>query len=129
MSIIRYGFFTVPSHDRLVLLHSQQLLKRLAPTTAGPKSTPTDPTPLSSLPPVTQPTKEATRIGKWNRMLVPSARDLGGNIESWAIKTSKESKFRERVYKGIPDRWRNAAWDLMINRFARMNGRNSMGLV
>lgn len=56
-------------------------------------------------------------------MLEPRARDEGGNIEAWGIKASKESKLRERVYKGIPDRWRAAAWELLISRFSRIGKR------
>ena len=51
-------------------------------------------------------------------MLEPRHRDEGGNIESWGIKASKESKLRERVYKGIPDRWRAATWELLMSRFS-----------
>jgi len=52
-------------------------------------------------------------------MLEPRARDTGGNIYAWGIKPSKERKLRERTYKGIPDRWRSAAWDLLLCRFSR----------
>jgi len=51
-------------------------------------------------------------------MLQPSSRDPGGNVETWCIRSAKESKLRDRVYKGIPDRWRGAAWDLLMNRIA-----------
>lgn len=53
-------------------------------------------------------------------MLQAASRDSGGNVETWRIRPSKEPKLRERVYKGIPDRWRGAAWDLLMNRFAKM---------
>jgi len=42
-------------------------------------------------------------------------RDAGGNVAQWGVRTSKKRKFRERVYKGIPDCWRSAAWETMIN--------------
>jgi len=51
-------------------------------------------------------------------MLEPRSRDEGGNIDAWGIKSSKEQKLRERTYKGIPDRWRSAAWDLLMRRFS-----------
>lgn len=51
-------------------------------------------------------------------MLVPQRHRQGANIDEWRIRPSKESKFRERTYKGIPDRWRRAAWDLMMSRMA-----------
>ena len=56
-------------------------------------------------------------------MLVPSKREPGSNVESWCIKPSKEPKFRERMYKGIPDRWRRAAWDLCMARFSGIGPR------
>jgi hypothetical protein len=53
-------------------------------------------------------------------MLQPALRDTGGNIQTWQVRASKEPKLRERVYKGIPDRWRATAWDLLMCRFAGM---------
>lgn len=117
--ILSYGFFTVPSHDRLVLLEAALLLKPLSPVTAGSPSAPSQAKSLSTLPPPSKPIKEASRIEKWTRMLIPHTRDQGANIETWRIKPSKESKLRERTYKGIPDRWRAAAWDLLMSRFSR----------
>ena len=49
-------------------------------------------------------------------MLVPESRDVGSNIQSWTVRPSKAHKLRERTYKGIPDRWRSAAWELSIGR-------------
>jgi USP6 N-terminal-like protein len=31
-----------------------------------------------------------------------------------------ESKLRERTYKGIPDCWRNAAWDVLMAGYSRL---------
>lgn len=47
------------------------------------------------------------------------SRDRGGNVETWAVKPSKAHKLRRRVYKGIPDRWRSAAWEVLINIYAK----------
>jgi hypothetical protein len=49
-------------------------------------------------------------------MLIPQKRQVGGNVDAWWIRPSKDGKFRERVYKGIPDRWRRAAWDFLMAR-------------
>lgn len=49
-------------------------------------------------------------------MLVPERRDVGSNIQSWTVRPSKAHKLRERTYKGIPDRWRSAAWEFSISR-------------
>lgn len=49
-------------------------------------------------------------------MLKPRVRDPGGNVGSWTVKPSKESKLRERTYKGVPDRWRPASWELSMSR-------------
>ena len=55
---------------------------------------------------------------KWGRMLVPRSRDAGGNIQTWAIDPAKEHKLSRRAFKGIPDRWRSAAWLAFIGKFA-----------
>ncbi|KAF9258894.1 RabGAP/TBC [Marasmius fiardii PR-910] len=118
-SVDRYGFFSTPSHDRLVLLPSTPLTKRLVPSPSpGPRDASTSGTTLSSLPPPQPPLKETSRIGKWTRMLRPRKREVGGNVESWDVKPRKESKLRERIYKGVPDRWRPAAWELLMSRNA-----------
>ncbi|KDR85515.1 hypothetical protein GALMADRAFT_52455 [Galerina marginata CBS 339.88] len=117
-SVDRYGFFSITSHDRLILLNASPLLKKISPTPAGHPSLSPNATTVSALPPASVPPKEASRIGKWTRMLVPQKREQGGNVDSWRIRTSKESKLRERTYKGIPDRWRRAAWDLMMSRIS-----------
>ena len=48
-------------------------------------------------------------------MLEPTVRDTGGNALQWGVRMSKKRKYRERVYKGVPDCWRSAAWEMMIN--------------
>ncbi|PBL00392.1 RabGAP/TBC [Armillaria gallica] len=118
-NVDRYGFFNVPSHDRLILLPAAPLLKRLSRTTAGPPSASTSATSLDSLPPTPIPLKEASRIAKWNRMLEPEQRDEGANVQIWRVKPSKGLKLSERTYKGIPDRWRSAVWELLLRRFSR----------
>lgn len=60
-------------------------------------------------------------------MLIPQKHQVGGNVDVWWIRPSKEAKFRERVYKGIPDRWRRAAWDFLMARTAKMTpGRHEL---
>ncbi|KAG8219387.1 RabGAP/TBC [Butyriboletus roseoflavus] len=118
-SLDRYGFFTVASHDRLVRLPSAPLLRRLSKVTAGPKTAPSQAVSITSLPPPSFPSREAERIAKWGRMMQVSSRDRGGNVESWGVKASKAHKLRRRVYKGIPDRWRGAAWEVLMNGYAR----------
>ncbi|KAF8433496.1 rab-GTPase-TBC domain-containing protein [Boletus edulis BED1] len=118
-SLDRYGFFTIVSHDRLVRLPAPPLLKRLSPVTAGPKTAPSQAVPVTSLPPPSSPSNEAKRIAKWGRMMVVSSRDRGGNVESWGTKPSKAHKLRRRVYKGIPDRWRSAAWEVLMNNYSK----------
>lgn len=122
-SLDRYGFFVTPSHDRLVLLPSTPLLKPIARTAAASTNGPANATIVPKLPTPTIPPKEAERIAKWGRMVRPLARDNGGNIELWTVDAAKGRKLRERVYKGIPDRWRAAAWDLLMGRFAQTDQR------
>ncbi|KAF5392615.1 hypothetical protein D9757_002212 [Collybiopsis confluens] len=120
----RYGFFSSPSHDRLILLYSSPLLRRLASTSAGPKNAPIAGTSLKTLPSTHTPLKELSRIGKWERMLRPQTPDPGG-ILVWGLKPGKEAKLSERVFKGIPDRWRNAAWELLMTRFTSQHSTSS----
>ncbi|KAJ7665421.1 rab-GTPase-TBC domain-containing protein [Mycena polygramma] len=118
-AVDRYGFFSTPSHDRLVLLPSAPFVKRLAVTRAGPSSHKPSAQSLDSVPPAPLPTKEASRIEKWTRMMVPLVRDQGANTQTWGVKPSKQGKLRLRTYKGIPDRWRPAAWDMFMSRIAK----------
>ncbi|KAH7915687.1 rab-GTPase-TBC domain-containing protein [Hygrophoropsis aurantiaca] len=118
-SLDRYGFFTVTNHDRLVQLPSTPLAKRLAPVSAGPRTAPTHAVSVKRLPIPSVAPKEEERISKWGRMLEVRSRDRGGNVESWGVKASKNHKLRRRVYKGIPDRWRSAVWEVLMNRFSK----------
>lgn len=61
--------------------------------------------------------KELSRIAKWGRMLESESRNGSGNVLGWRVVPRKEHKLRERVYKGIPDAWRAAAWGLLIERY------------
>jgi len=58
---------------------------------------------------------------KWGRMLEPRSRDVGSNIKTWGINPEKVQKLSRRTYKGIPDRWRSAAWLALIDNFSRIN--------
>ncbi|KAF9820059.1 hypothetical protein IEO21_01721 [Rhodonia placenta] len=118
-SLDRYGFYVMPSHDRIIMLPVGPLLKPLAHITTAPTNAPASAPLLPSLPTPPPPSKETSRVAKWGRMLEPRARDEGQNIDSWGIKSSKERKLRERTFKGIPDRWRRAAWDTLMCRFSK----------
>ncbi|KAG2022653.1 hypothetical protein CC2G_000387 [Coprinopsis cinerea AmutBmut pab1-1] len=127
-SVDRYGFMSVTSHERLILLPSVPLLKPLSSGAGAPSSPPsnsTSPPPLKTLqsipPPQTNP-KENDRIEKWNRMLVPHQRDEGGNVQAWRVRPSKTSKLRRRVYKGVPDRWRAAVWEVLMCAYVAGHG-------
>lgn len=142
----RYGFFNVQTHDRFVEMPSAPLAKALmtgfsasasasASAASSPKQQPTSafaqasangqqggqlPPAVRFLPRVPPPQvnpKEADRINKWNKMLVPHKRDEGGNVQAWRIRPSKVGKVRSRVYKGVPDRWRAAVWEVLMCAF------------
>ncbi|QRW08855.1 Rab-GTPase-TBC domain protein [Ceratobasidium sp. AG-Ba] len=112
----RYGFFNTPAprHEgRLALLPSQPF--RHLPSTS---KQPAIPTPQNAVPPLPSITsipapevdrRELHRIGKWERMLLPSS-NPGARGEAWKWDPRKVKKRTERVFKGIPDRWRSAAW-------------------
>ena len=44
------------------------------------------------------------------KMMSVKKRDQGGNTISWGWKEAEQVKVFKRVYKGVPDRWRMAAW-------------------
>ncbi|KAI1793084.1 RabGAP/TBC [Ganoderma leucocontextum] len=115
----RYGFFTTPSHDRLIAMPAAPLHRPLVHVAAAVTNGPASPPMLPRQPESPLPAKEGLRTAKWSRMLIPASRDEGGNIDFWGVKPSKEPKFRERIYKGIPDCWRSAAWEVLMCRFSR----------
>lgn len=116
---VRYGFFTTPSHDRLISVPAAPLHRQLAHLATAVTSGPATPQPLARQPEVRIPAKEISRTAKWGRMLVAVSRDPGGNVEFWGVRPAKEGKFRQRIYKGIPDCWRSAAWEILMCRFSR----------
>lgn len=118
-----YGFFSMPSHDRVILLPAAPLSKPLQRVDASSGKAPPSPPMLSKAATSPPPLKETSRTAKWRRMLVAKSRDVGGNIEEWDIKPTKEAKLRERTFKGIPDCWRGAAWEVLMNRFTRTGKR------
>ncbi|CUA76632.1 TBC domain-containing protein C1778,09 [Schizosaccharomyces pombe 972h-] [Rhizoctonia solani] len=115
----RYGFFVnpTPKHEgRLALLPALPLKTFASPHKPVSIPLPTDiPTlpPISRVPPPTVSPRENTRIGKWERMLVPAASGGSGG-EGWKWNPLKLKKRTERVFKGIPDRWRSAAWGTLV---------------
>ncbi|KAF8215787.1 rab-GTPase-TBC domain-containing protein [Mycena galopus ATCC 62051] len=117
VAVDRYGFFSTPSHDRLVLVPKAPFLKPLAIVRAGPSASKPSAQSLDAVPPSSVALKEASRIEKWTRMMEPSARQ-GSNTQTWRVKPSKQAKLRLRTYKGVPDRWRPAAWDMFMNNMA-----------
>lgn len=54
--------------------------------------------------------KEAERVGKWMAMMSVAERDEGRNVVGWRWSSTEGGKHTTRVWKGIPDRWRMAAW-------------------
>ena len=124
LGVDRYGFFSPTSGDRMVLFPSAPLTRALSYTPASPPSgAPPSPTSVPTLPshdPTPQERKiEDRRVYKWGRMLVP--RQPGGDISNWIVTSRKESKFVSRIYKGVPDRWRSAAWWILMERRASVS--------
>lgn len=77
-------------------------------------------------PPPVSKTKETKRAIKWGRMLEAERRDCGGNVAVWRVKPGKERKLRKRVFKGIPDTWRAAAWEVLIARWVGNHKKESL---
>ncbi|WWC71665.1 uncharacterized protein I206_105623 [Kwoniella pini CBS 10737] len=138
-SLDRYGFVNEPlrnrSETRVALIPSAPLMKipklpSSSPLDVKPPAEPSnnfmpsnDNGPSPKLPPPS-PTlkaseedkirkKEFNRVDKWSRMMSIKRRDSGGNILEWDWSSrlmERREKLNRRVYKGIPDRWRMAAW-------------------
>lgn len=135
-SLDRYGFVDTPtrsrSEGRLALLPAAAFGKvpKLQMRSSLGGNRPTTPTPPSvgrpNAPPPPSPSvpaekrnditpkarrKEVERVEKWMRMMSVGKRDKGGNIIAWRWSSNGEgAKHPTRIYKGIPDRWRMAAW-------------------
>ncbi|CAE7231104.1 unnamed protein product [Rhizoctonia solani] len=129
----RYGFFVTPTpkHEgRLALLPALPLKAFASPHKPVPIPLPTSlPAllPISRVPPPTTSPRENTRIGKWERMLVPAASGgVGG--EGWKWNPQKIKKRTERVFKGVPDRWRSAAWGTLVEEKVRQPRSSINGL-
>lgn len=117
----RFGFFTTPAprHEgRLALLQSQAF--KTLPSTSRQPAIPTPPNAVPPLPSITsipRPShdpRENHRIGKWERMLIPASSVPGSRGEGWKWDPRKVKKRTERIFKGIPDRWRSAAWGSLV---------------
>ncbi|KAG8876702.1 hypothetical protein FRB97_003997 [Tulasnella sp. 331] len=119
-SLDRYGFkqsnLTTRQENRLVLLPLAPLQKAPAVVKTPPSSPPLPRTELKAIPPGQgNNPKEVKRIDKWGQMMKVQRRDPGGNVESWSFDEKKGKKLRERIYKGVPDRWRSAVWWTLLD--------------
>lgn len=125
-NVDRYGFFTDSKsfrrESRLTLLPIapfSRRIKRLGPSAPSTisKQSPSPPefkvTSLSK-----PPTREASRLAKWNRMMRSKKDGPGGTATTWVPDGhgTNPGKFQERVWKGIPDQWRPVVWQLLIAR-------------
>ena len=73
--------------------------------------------------------REQERIAKWARMLTVKGRDQGHNAIQFDFARGVDRKLRRRVYKGIPDSWRSAAWSALLqHRGQTEEGRHSYSL-
>lgn len=73
--------------------------------------------------------REQERTAKWARMLTVKGRDQGHNAVQFDFANGVDRKLRRRVYKGIPDRWRSAAWSALLqHRQQTPEGRHSSSL-
>ena len=105
----------------MALLPSISLTRALSYVPASSlMGAPPAPPSVSTLPPrdptLEERKREDRRVQKWGRMLVQ--RHSGGDISNWTVNPRKEGKLVSRVYKGVPDRWRSAAWWILIERRA-----------
>lgn len=142
-SLDRYGFVNQPtrsrSEGRLAFVPAAPLKKvpklGLSPSprpkskaASGPVKPPPSPTQPPEHPPSGAATKarrkEEERVSKWMKMMSVAERDKGGNITAWKWSAHGDgAKHPTRVYKGVPDRWRMAAWWTMAESRSSKAGR------
>lgn len=156
-NVDRYGFFSEGSsngHHRATLLPSSMFSapfpkkssKSIAAQKTGsiptslaeasaPHSNGSDPTKSHAVQQArlradtTHRQREQERIAKWSRMLTVKGRDQGHNAVQFEFANGIDRKLRRRVYKGIPDSWRSAAWSALIqHRQKTEEGRYSHSL-
>lgn len=145
-SLDRYGFVDTPaqarSEGRLALVPSAPFGKvpkvRVRSSLGGAKdrkqstSPPNSEPPGPAHPPTDSPnvselkkhrSKEEERVSKWLRMMTVAKRDEGHNAIAWRWSSEEGAKHRTRIYKGIPDRWRMAAWWTLAEERAKSGNR------
>ncbi|KAH9814349.1 rab-GTPase-TBC domain-containing protein [Melampsora americana] len=114
----RYGFFSPSKPKALVQLQSAPFFPSTSAFTYS--SSPDPMTPTARKDPEVDSKSESRKITKWGAMLEGDVRDGGSNILAFRLSNywnSHRDKFVKRCYKGIPDRWRRAGWDLLIREF------------
>lgn len=142
-SLDRYGFVDQPtrsrSEGRLALVPAAPLkkvpkLKTGNPPKFNPKPALANPPrpPSPKQPPENphnaaerrQRSKETERVMKWMDMMSVAQRDTGANITGWKWSAHGDgAKHPTRIYKGIPDRWRMAAWWTLVEGRSAQAGR------
>jgi hypothetical protein len=111
----RYGFFKPMSSERVLYLPSDAFY----PTPVSTSSEPILATGPSSFQSSNHEllTKETNRIEKWSNMLTPSSRDPSSSRSAFQLRpewNQQRPRFEKRCFKGIPDRWRRAAWEMLL---------------
>ncbi|KAH9463879.1 hypothetical protein Pst134EA_015960 [Puccinia striiformis f. sp. tritici] len=111
----RYGFFKSKPSERVLYLPSDAFY----PIAVAPPSDSIQ----SITPPALNTTnhellaKEASRIEKWTDMLIPTSRDPSSYQSCYQLKpewNQQRARFEKRCFKGIPDRWRTGAWEMLL---------------
>ncbi|PWN44066.1 RabGAP/TBC [Ceraceosorus guamensis] len=121
-SIDRYGFFAKELNGsssrppRTTILPAPAFAKLPSKRRSALKSVKKKPAPKGSPTVGSEKAREALRVEKWQRMLRVDSRDAGGNVSGYRLAPNlvQSKKLRRRVYKGVPDRWRSAAWWALV---------------
>ncbi|POW06598.1 hypothetical protein PSTT_08868, partial [Puccinia striiformis] len=104
----RYGFFKSKPSERVLYLPSDAFY----PIAVAP--------PSDSIQSITPPALNTTnhdRIEKWTDMLIPTSRDPSSYQSCYQLKpewNQQRARFEKRCFKGIPDRWRTGAWEMLL---------------
>ncbi|OAV99488.1 hypothetical protein PTTG_06673 [Puccinia triticina 1-1 BBBD Race 1] len=111
----RYGFFKPMSSERVLYLPSDAFYPTPVATTSDPILA-TSPSSLNSTNHDLL-IQETNRIEKWTDMLTASSRDSGSSQSAYQLRpewNQQRARFEKRCFKGIPDRWRRAAWEMLL---------------
>ncbi|MBW0497687.1 hypothetical protein O181_037402 [Austropuccinia psidii MF-1] len=121
----RYGFFRPPSSERVFQVQSPAFFPAIGPSPQliQSNSINSNDSQVNS--------KETSRIDKWSEMLMMDPSNSSADVASYCLRTDWENmrdRFEKRCFKGIPDRWRTVAWEMLMKEFEKRHSNFSSSI-